>query len=232
MQKKPIEQPAIPALPAHTREQIAELSLSRDRPLLISDADEVLVHFANPLEAFLDSRNMYLDLVDYRLVGNIRHRATDRQVERDAVFTLIDDFFEDMVDAMPLVDGALDALHSLSTRADVVVLTNVPNTFRVRRLTSFRRMGLDFPVISNAGLKGVPVQVLSEMTTGPVMFVDDIDRHISAVAELVPDSYRVHFVADPRLAAVCERAEHSHHRSDCWRQTRHAITTFLDDGGR
>lgn len=219
------------SIPDFTRAQIENLRFDSRRPLLISDADEVLVRFAEPLERFLEERGLYLDAVDYRLVGNIR-RLHDRQpVERNEVFALIDDFFEDRVDRLPAVDGAVSALGTLSERADIVILTNVPNEYRDRRVDSFRTLGLDFPIVANSGLKGAAVRALADRAGGPVMFIDDIESHIADVAEAVPGSYRIHFVADPRLAAVCARAPDSHHRSDCWRQTGDAIAEFLNGAG-
>jgi hypothetical protein len=216
---------------AFTRNQIAGLEIRPGRPLIVSDADEVLVRFADPLRSFLESRDLYFELKDYRLVGNVRRRHNNQPIEQVELFGLIDDFFAETVDNMPIVDGAINALTTLSTRADVVILTNVPDTYRDRRAEAFRKAGLDFPVIANTGLKGAPVRALQERAQGPIIFVDDIDKHITSVAESVPDSYRVHFVADEQLAAVCERAEHSHHRSDCWQQTSDAIGTFLAAAG-
>ncbi|RMF08084.1 MAG: hypothetical protein D6763_10780 [Alphaproteobacteria bacterium] len=216
------------ALAPFTQEQIADLDIKGPRPLVVSDADEVLVRFAEPLERFLSERDLYLDIVDYRLVGNIRRQSDHSPVDQDTVFGLIDDFFEKRVDHLPLVDGAVEALESLARHADVVILTNVPNAYRDRRIQAFQSLGLNFPVVANSGLKGGAVRVLADLAAGPVAFVDDIDRHIADVATTVPDSYRIHFVADPRLAAVCERAPHSHHRSDCWRRTSEAIEKFLE----
>lgn len=215
------------AMPDFTRAQIESLDLPEGRPLVISDADEVLVRFAEPLEAFLEDRGLFFNISDYRLVGNVRRRSDNAPVERTQLFGLIDDFFAERVDRMPIVEGAAEALASLAKDANVVVLTNVPDAYRERRAKAFRTFGLDFPVVSNSGLKGAAVRALADRSRGPVAFIDDIDKHIAAVAEHVPDSYRVHFVADERLAAVCERAEHSHHRSDCWRQTTEAIGAFL-----
>ena len=214
-----------------TRDQIARLEIRSGRPLIVSDADEVLVRFADPLRSFLETRDLYFELTDYRLVGNVRRRHNNQPVEKLELFGLIDDFFAETVDSMPMVHGAIEALTTLSERADVVILTNVPDTYRERRAQAFRKAGLDFPVVANTGLKGTPVRALRERAQGPIIFVDDIDKHIASVAETVPDSYRVHFVADEKLAAVCERAEHSHHRSDCWRRTGDAIATFLAAAG-
>lgn len=215
------------SLPDFTRAQIEGLDLPAGRPLVISDADEVLVRFAEPLEGFLGDRGLFFEFSDYRLVGNVRRRADNVAVERGELFDLIDDFFAEQVDRLPIVDGAAEALSTLAKDANVVILTNVPDTYRERRARAFREFGLDFPVIANSGLKGAAVRALAGVSRGPVAFIDDIDKHIAAVAEHVPESYRVHFVADERLAAVCERAEHSHHRSDCWRQTTEAIGAFL-----
>lgn len=214
-----------------TLNQIAELTLDKNRPLIISDADEVIVHFARPLQDFLARKDMLFEIRDYRLFGNVRHRADGRVVEYDHLMELIEAFFEAEVENLPPVEGSVQALTRLAERAQVVVLTNLPVLYRERRIKAFLGHGLDAPVLANTGLKGASVKALAAKVEAPVVFIDDIPQHIRSVAEAVPDSFRVHFIADERLARVQARAEDCHHRCDRWPTTREAVERFLDHAG-
>ena len=197
-------------------QHIDRLSLNPDRPLIVSDADEVLVQFARPLERFLHSRGLYLDLSSFRLSGNIRDRASDEPVAHEHVPQLIADFFDTCVADQPAVDGAAEALARLSVRAQVVVLSNVPEAARAAREAALARLGMAFPVLANQGLKGPAVKAMAEGHAAPVVFLDDIPHNIASVAEHATHVHRIHFVADPRLAALIGPAEQSHHRIDDW----------------
>ena len=59
-------------IPTETIDQIKSLSLKKNIPLIISDADEVLFLFLKGFEKFLKSKNLYLDLAKARLTGNIK----------------------------------------------------------------------------------------------------------------------------------------------------------------
>src|SRR5690606_23234738 len=99
-----------------TRSQIDALSLDPTRPLVISDADEVIVHLARPLEIFLTNRGYQIDLSDYRLFGNVRY-PDGRVMEMEPLMALLDEFFEAEVEKLPPVAGAVDALCALRERA-------------------------------------------------------------------------------------------------------------------
>ncbi len=214
-----------------TRSQIDALELIPNRPLLICDADEVIVHFAAPLETYLKRLGFYINFENYRLEGNIRRQNDDSAVVLDELIPMINDFFAAEVDNLPPVTGAIATLTALAGRAQVVVLTNLPDPFRTRRIASFTRHGLTAPVVTNTGLKGASVRMLADRVQAPVIFIDDTEPHLRSVATTVPDSYRVHFIADQRLAAIQTASPHSHHRSDCWTATGDAVNDFLHSHG-
>ena len=51
--------------------QLNELSLNTSKPLLISDADEVILDFLGSFEKYLLTFNLKIDLSTYSLLGNI-----------------------------------------------------------------------------------------------------------------------------------------------------------------
>jgi hypothetical protein len=52
---------ALDKVDTSTREQILQLELDPQRPLLLCDVDEVVVHFLRGLENWLDRNGLWLD---------------------------------------------------------------------------------------------------------------------------------------------------------------------------
>ncbi|HEY0282891.1 MAG TPA: hypothetical protein VGC27_09735, partial [Rhizomicrobium sp.] len=63
--------------------------LPRDRPLLIVDADEVILRFTDGFDRFLRLRGYYLDLTSYRLYGNVKSLTALAQMASVVVLTNI-----------------------------------------------------------------------------------------------------------------------------------------------
>ncbi len=186
------------------------------KPLLICDADEVLVQFAAAFKAYLLTRELSLRFDSFALYGNIRSTTTGELTPRDMVTGLVDSFFEEAVESCQPVDGAVEALARLSTRADIIILTNVPFAQRARREVTLASQGMAYPVIANAGPKGPRVAELIAQRTAPVAFVDDIPHHHKSVASLAPQVHRLHLVAEPELRALMPPAADAHARIDEW----------------
>lgn len=71
-----------------TRDQISALNLSMDKPLLIVDADEVLVQFLQPFTKYLNALDWQIHLTEYRLEYAIR-RAGGLVADPDETFDLV-----------------------------------------------------------------------------------------------------------------------------------------------
>lgn len=187
-----------------------------NRPLLICDADEVLVAFVEPLTRFLDGRDYDLTLDSFALSGNIRHRLRGDVADRPTVARLISDYFDTSLESAPAVPGAAEALSAIAQQADVVILTNVEEAHRQRRQAALAALGMPYPVMANQGPKGAAVRDLVASRRGPVLFVDDLPPHHSSVAQTAPQVHRLHFVADPRLRTLIPAAADAHARIDDW----------------
>ena len=211
--------------------QLDELALASDRPLIVCDADEVLLQFVRGLEDFLHEQEMWLDLTTYALTGNIKRKADDAVVEAAEVQSLLGAFFDQRTGHLEPVEGAAAALAALAERAQVMVLSNVPLPQRSTRRATLARHGMDYPVVANIGAKGAALAALSGGMSAPVVFIDDIPRQHDAVAELAPEVLRLHFVADPRLARLIAPAESAHARHDDWTAARAYIEGHLAEHG-
>ena len=61
----------------NTKKQISNLNIDPNLPLMIFDADEVLVHFAEPFATYIKKHNHRLHLTGYRLDNAIKKADTD-----------------------------------------------------------------------------------------------------------------------------------------------------------
>jgi phosphoglycolate phosphatase-like HAD superfamily hydrolase len=211
--------------------QLEALTLDEAMPLVISDADEVLVEFMVALEIFLERNGMYFDWSSFALSGNIRRRDDESPVDHEEVKSHLEDFFAAHAHQMTPVPGAAEALAGLSERSQIVILSNVPLQQLEARRRSLAEHGMDYPVIANIGSKGAPVRNLAERVRAPVFFLDDIPRNHTSVALAAEHVLRLHFVADPRLADMLGPAEDSHYRVDDWSSARAIIERLLDEHG-
>ena len=72
----------------------ATVPISLTRPLLIIDADEVLLLFADGFDKFLAPHGYYLDFSSYRLFGNVRRKDDNAALSDEQVTKLLDEFRE------------------------------------------------------------------------------------------------------------------------------------------
>lgn len=211
--------------------QIDALELVRGRPLIVSDADEVLLQFMVGLERYLETQDLWIDLQSFALTGNIKRKDNNEPVPPSAMPALLDAFFAASAHDLDVVPGAVEALSLLSERAQIVILTNVPLEAKARREASLAAQGIPFPVIANKGLKGGAVRRLAGRVEAPVIFLDDIPHNLSSVAKAHAPTTLIHFIADPRLAKLLGPAPDSHFHTTEWPAARRFIEERLDTEG-
>lgn len=204
----------------------ATVPVASGRPLLIVDADEVLLAFARGFERFLQARGLYLDLVSYRLHGNVRRRDDGTAILDIEVTGLLDEF-RDELDWLDPVEGACDAIAALRPEMDTVVVSNISPAQAPARLRNLSSLGLSLPLLANLGPKGPAVRNLAKRAGAPAFFIDDIPMHHASVAECAPDVFRIHFVGDERLAPLMPPTRHAHARADKWREAEVLIRARL-----
>ncbi len=187
-------------IPDFTRQQLDILKIAPDRPLLICDVDEVVVHFTRSFEDYIGQRDLYLETTSFALNGNVRRQGTAESLDEAYLSGLIDDFFVDCTEHLPPIVGAVEALNTLADHASVVMLTNLPHHARDKRIRNLQGLGVAFPVITNSGPKGPAIQHLAAQTRDKVVFVDDSPGFIASSFEHAPDVHLVHFLHDERFA--------------------------------
>ncbi|MBS0273100.1 MAG: hypothetical protein JSR55_01590 [Proteobacteria bacterium] len=190
--------------------------LDAEKPLLIVDADEVILRFADGFDRFLAERELFLDLTTYRLHGNVKRKDNRAPVLDVEVTALLDEFRADL-DWLDAVEDAVDVLRGLEPLMNIVVLSNVSETQAPARLRNFEKLGLPFPLISNSGPKGPFVKALAARAKHPAFFIDDIPMHHASVAEGSPGVLRIHLIGDERLKSLLPVTPHAHLRAETWR---------------
>ena len=189
--------------------------LERGRPLVIADADEVLLRFVAGFEAFLHRQSLFLDLTSYRLHGNVK-RLDDRTAILDVEVTALLDEFRSELDWLEPVDGARESLAALAKSHSIAVLTNISPAQAVARARNLVALGFDLPLIANAGLKGPMVKHLADHAAAPTWFIDDIPQHLASAAEHAPDVRRIQLVGDERLKPLLPPSPHADLYAENW----------------
>lgn len=203
------------------------VSLDPSRPLIICDADEVLLQFMAGLESYARTLGFYHDFSSFRIHGNIRHQANDEPLDDAAVTSLISQFFATCTRDLEPVPHASNSLASLSRHAQIIILSNLPATAREDRIDNLTRHGMPYPVIAGSGPKGSIVSGLIAGFGQPVVFIDDLPPHHTSVAQLAPHVHRLHFVADQRLARLVPPSPDAHRRIDTWPEAEHWISGLI-----
>ena len=203
-------------------------NIDRSKPILLVDADEVLLQFVIRLEEFCLGQGFELRLTSFKLAGNIYERATGDLAPPHQVKEMLANFFSECVEDMAAVPGAAQGLAELSQYYQIAILTNVPRRNKTGRRKNLAQLGMDYPVIANKGDKGPIVKLFSEATEQPTIFMDDLPPQHSSVAAHCPESHRIHFVADPRLADMIGKAPDADVRIDTWRQVKTHLISRLE----
>jgi FMN phosphatase YigB (HAD superfamily) len=184
-----------------TKSQLAKLKVEPDRPLLICDVDEVIVHFTSDLENYIAAHGLWLQPSSLALAGNIRRTSDNLAISTEHVSDLIDDFFAKRTRHMQPIVGAVEALQHISRQASIVLLTNLPHFAGDDRRANLSDLGISFPVITNSGPKGPAINELASRTQSTVAFVDDSPGFIQSAYDHAPHIHLVHFLQDERFAA-------------------------------
>jgi len=206
--------------------QLNTIALEPSRPLILCDADEVLLAFMSAFERFLHGKDLYYLWRSYALDGNICARADDTELLPDAVRLLIHEFYANHAGTLAPVAGAAEALGKLGERANIMVLTNLWPEYLEFRQSQLNNHGLPYPVLSNTGSKGPPVAWFQARLKAPLYFIDDSPRHMTAVAEDATKAVRIHFIAERRLSGLIDGAD-CHYRTDSWASARRVIERDL-----
>jgi hypothetical protein len=201
------------------------------KPLLITDCDEVLLHMIGHFRDWLDEAHaLEFDLTAPGFRAAMRDRGGN-PVKEDRVWALLDLFFDREMHRQNVVPGAVEALRAIGEVAEIVILTNIGDEYQANRVAQLEAFDIRHRVLCNRGGKGRPVlELIEEMRPSATAFVDDLAVHHESVANHAPGVWRLHMVAEPRLAAHTPPAPFAHARIDDWAEAVPWLIARLDRG--
>lgn len=196
--------------------RLESLGLSRERPLVIVDVDEVLGLFMKGFGGFLAERGYDFRIDRFALFQNIYRPGAAAHLDIESGKKLFDEFFRTHCAEIEPAPGAVDALKGLNRRAEILILSNAPPQAEQLRGQWLRRHGLPHPLILNAGPKGPITASLVAQTPHRTAFIDDLLPNLDSVAEHAPATATFQHVADERLRPLAPTAPERHPRIDDW----------------
>ena len=99
------------------------------------------------------------------------------------------------------------------------------------RVEQLERFDIRHRVLCNRGGKGRPVlELIETMKPSAAVFVDDLSIHHESVAKHAPAVWRLHMIAEPRLAGRTPPAPDAHARIDQWPDATEWILARLREG--
>ena len=199
----------------------------RERPLLVCDVDEVVLHLVEPFERVMQERGFELRAHAFKLTGNVIERETGREATQDEVWSGLTQLFEEQADRQGLVPGAVDGLHRVAEVADVLFLTNLPHIFRDTRRDWLQANGLDFPLVTNTGRKSPAIRILAAHHAGSTGFIDDTPHNLTDVRDALPDIALFHFMANETFRTLAGTIDGVDTASGDWDATASRIAERL-----
>lgn len=192
-----------------------------NRPLIISDCDEVLLHMVVPFKDWLEeSQGISFNLVGANFGEALRWQDSGELLESADVWKMLGGFFDTEMPRQKPIEGAVDAINVLSEHADVVILTNLVDKRRDMRADQLAAHGIRAPVFTNQGPKGPALlKIVEEFRPSRAMFIDDLPQHHHSVLETAPNTVRLHMCGEPMIAGAIDCAHKSGHadaRIDRW----------------
>ncbi len=189
-----------------------------NRPLVITDCDEVLMHMVVPFAQWVDQEHgVIFRIEDASFAGALKRKECGTPLEAAEVWPLLDGFFTTEMTRQYPIPGALAAMAAIAQHADIVVLTNVGPEHQARRVAQLAEHDFHAPVIGSRGGKGEPVRrLIEEYMPSVAVFIDDLGGHHTSVAEVAPEVWRLHLVGEPAIADKIAPSKHAHARIDDW----------------
>ena len=185
-------------------------------------------HFAEWLD---EEHDVHFDLETGSFTDALTDRRSGETLDKERVWPLLGSFFEKERHRQTVVPGAIEALRRISEVADIVILTNLPELAHSWRVEQLANHGIEHEIVCNQGGKGVPLRELVERhRPSATVFVDDLPVHHQSAAKHAPEVWRLHMIAEPRLAAAVPKAPDAHARIDDWPSACDWILAKFEEG--
>lgn len=205
---------------------LQSLGLSRERPLVLVDVDEVLGLFMQGFGDFLGRHGLEMRIERFALFQNIYRPGQAAHLDITEGKALFDAFFAGHCHEIEPAPGAIRALNRLARHAEILILSNAPAPAQTLRAKWLKTHGMAHPLILNTGPKGPIAAGLTAQTPHPTAFVDDLLPNLDSVADHSPATATFQHVADLRLRPYAPASER-HPRIDDWVDLGEAIEAAI-----
>jgi FMN phosphatase YigB (HAD superfamily) len=204
-----------------------------NRPLIISDCDEVLLHMVAHFRDWLgESQGVTFKMEGNNFANAMRWNSTGEAVEERDIWRLLGGFFDTEMDRQLPIEGAIAGINAIGEHADVVILTNLTDERQERRTRQLADHGIHARVFTNQGPKGPALAaIMEEYQPSRAIFIDDLPQHHKSAADTVPDVIRLHLCGEPMLSPHIECAHEAgdaHARIDNWAEATPWLLAQLD----
>ena len=194
-----------------------------EKPLLVCDVDEVVVHLVDPFVTIMEERGYELRSHAFQLTGNVFERETGREATQEEVWEGLTQLFKEQERRQGIVDGVVDGLNGLSDSADVIFLTNMPHPFGDIRRAYLASRGLEVPLVTNSRSKVPAIRILASHCTAGIGFVDDTPKNLQQVADALPDVKLFHFMANDTFRDLAQKVDGIHFSTGDWAEARQGM---------
>ena len=203
------------------------------RPLIVCDCDEVLLHMVAPFRDWLaETQGVIFEMRSNSFAEAMRRTDSGETLEQTEIWRLLGAFFDTEMGSQTAIDGAVAAMRELSQSADVVVLTNLPDSHRDSRQAQLETHGIVAQVYTNQGPKGPALQkIIEEYRPSHTFFIDDLPQHHRSARETVGNVTTLHLCGEPLLAPhidCAHEAGHADARIDSWAEALPWLLAQLD----
>lgn len=206
-----------------------------NRPLLITDCDEVLLHMVVPFRQWVnEAHGVNFDLSGGDFATALTDQKTGETLKPEQIWALLGGFFDTEMHRQTPIDGAVKGLQAISDIADIVILTNLMDHRRDHRAEQLAQFGINHPVYTNQGPKGGALKaILDERQPSAALFIDDLPQHHDSVGDITPHVWRLHMIGEPEVAPHIDCAQtkgHAHARIDRWHEAQSWIIERFESG--
>lgn len=208
------------------------------KPLIVCDCDEVLLHMVAPFRDWLaETQGVIFEMRSNDFSQAMRCAASGELLDKQEIWRLLGAFFETEMHRQTSIEGAVEAMRQLSQRADVVVLTNLVDSFRDARQAQLDTHDIAARVFTNQGPKGPALEkIIAEYQPSHTIFIDDLPQHHASARESASEFgggiTTLHLCGEPLLAPhidCAHQAGHADARIDSWAEALPWLLARLDE---
>ena len=169
-------------------------SHNHERPLLICDVDEVILHLVDPFVEVLQERGFELKSHSFKLTGNVFHRDSGAEATQQEVWAGLTQLFEEQSERQGIVESAADELKNLNEQIDIVFLTNMPHEFGDIRRNYLAQNDMTYPLITNTGSKVPAIEIMQSRSQNPAC---EVCTHPAAARATPPIAFLQQYWSRP-----------------------------------